>query len=154
MAMAPVRSSNLMHFRSSRLDLTQNTAYMGPRRLLKEGSVTKAKSGRKLQLVLCNDIIVLLESRNLYRMVGCVSLEYPYAPDAIPKQPIPLHEARAKGGSSRDGSAFTITQDYKRHGDTIALKYAVDAFKDLHILTCLIYSEPHRLKKLRHGFGR
>ena len=47
---------------------------MGPRCLLKEGSVSKAKSGRKLQLVLCNDIIVLLESRNLYRMVSCLSL--------------------------------------------------------------------------------
>ncbi|GHJ86190.1 hypothetical protein NliqN6_2592 [Naganishia liquefaciens] len=87
-----------------RLDLTQNTAYMGPRHLLKEGFVTKAKSGRKLQLVLCNDIIVLLESRNLYRM------------------PIPLHEAKANEGSSRDGTAFTIIQEYKRHGDTIALK--------------------------------
>jgi hypothetical protein len=58
-----------------RLDLTQNTAYLGPRKLLKEGSVSKAKSGRKLQLVLCNDIIVLLESRSLYRMVSFSSYE-------------------------------------------------------------------------------
>jgi hypothetical protein len=61
--------SSSTHFFYSRLDLTKDTAYMGSRRLLKEGAVTKAKSGRKLQLVLCNDIIVLLESRNLYRMV-------------------------------------------------------------------------------------
>ena len=54
---------------SSRLDLTAPTAYQGPRTLLKEGTVTKSKSGRKLTMVLCNDIIVLVESRNLYRMV-------------------------------------------------------------------------------------
>ena len=52
-----------------RLDLTAPTAYQGPRTLLKEGPVTKSKSGRKLTMVLCNDIIVLVESRNLYRMV-------------------------------------------------------------------------------------
>jgi hypothetical protein len=53
----------------SRLDLTAPTAYQGPRRLLKEGIVSKSKSGKKLTLVLCNDILVLIESRNLYRMV-------------------------------------------------------------------------------------
>jgi len=53
----------------SRLDLTAPTQYQGPRQLLKEGVVTKAKSGRKLTLVLCNDILVLIDSRNLYRMV-------------------------------------------------------------------------------------
>lgn len=83
----------------------------------------KAKSGRKLQLVLCNDIIVLLDARNLYRMVSGATnrREYGGLPIVV-IQPIPLHEARAKEGSSRDGTAFTITQDYKRHGDTIALK--------------------------------
>jgi hypothetical protein len=59
---------------SSRLDLTAPTAYQGPRTLIKEGPVTKSKSGRKLTMVLCNDIIVLVESRNLYRMVSPVSL--------------------------------------------------------------------------------
>jgi hypothetical protein len=54
----------------SRLDLTARTAYQGPRKLLKEGPVTKSKSGRKLTLVLCNDVLVLIESRNLYRMVS------------------------------------------------------------------------------------
>jgi hypothetical protein len=53
-----------------RLDLTVPTQYQGGRRLLKEGIVGKAKSGRKLTLVLCNDILVLIESRNLYRMVS------------------------------------------------------------------------------------
>lgn len=31
--------------------------------------MSKSKSGKKLTLVLCNDILVLIESRNLYRMV-------------------------------------------------------------------------------------
>jgi hypothetical protein len=54
----------------SRLDLTAPTAYQGKRKLVKEGNVSKAKSGRKLYMVLCNDILVLIESRNLYRMVS------------------------------------------------------------------------------------
>lgn len=53
-----------------RLDLTAPTAYQGTRKLLKEGHVSKAKSGRKLTMVLCNDILVLIESKNLYRMVS------------------------------------------------------------------------------------
>jgi hypothetical protein len=55
---------------NSRLDLTAPTAYQGPRRLLKEGPIAKAKSGRKLTVVLCNDILVMIESKNLYRMVS------------------------------------------------------------------------------------
>jgi hypothetical protein len=55
---------------ASRLDLTAPTQYQGPRQLLKEGPVVKTKSGRKLTLVLCNDILVLIDSRNLYRMVS------------------------------------------------------------------------------------
>lgn len=62
---------------SSRLDLTADTAYQGPRKLLKEGPVTKSKSGRKLTLVLCNDILVLIDSRNLYRMVSLFHLPLP-----------------------------------------------------------------------------
>ena len=67
--MAEGRRCNDHGLTSSRLDLTAPTAYQGPRTLLKEGTVTKSKSGRKLTMVLCNDIIVLVESRNLYRMV-------------------------------------------------------------------------------------
>ena len=52
------------------MDLTAPTAYQGKRQLVKEGNVSKAKSGRKLHMVLCNDILVLIESRNLYRMVS------------------------------------------------------------------------------------
>jgi hypothetical protein len=53
-----------------RIDLTAPTAYQGPRKLLKEGSVSKAKSGRRLQMVLCNDIVILIEDERLYRMVS------------------------------------------------------------------------------------
>ena len=37
--------------------------------------MTKAKSGRKLNMVLCNDIIVLIDDGNLYRMVSRVEVQ-------------------------------------------------------------------------------
>ena len=45
---------------------------MGPRRLIKEGVVTKSKSGRKLRAFLCSDILVLTDenAKALYRMVS------------------------------------------------------------------------------------
>lgn len=51
---------------------------MGPRKLLKEGILTKAKSGRKLRAFLCNDILVLTEesTKSLYRMVRCITLSF------------------------------------------------------------------------------
>ena len=64
----------------SRLDLTAPTQLQGPRKLLKEGGVAKAKSGRKLTLILCNDVLVLIENRNLYRMVSRFTLCAPYSP--------------------------------------------------------------------------
>ncbi len=44
---------------------------MGTRRLLKQGLLTKAKSGRKLNAFLCSDILVLTDEgvQTLYRMV-------------------------------------------------------------------------------------
>ncbi len=64
----------------SRLDLTAPTQLQGPRKLLKEGGVAKAKSGRKLTLILCNDVLVLIENRNLYRMVSRFTLCAPLFP--------------------------------------------------------------------------
>lgn len=55
---------------SSRIDLTAPTAFQGPRRLVKEGPVSKAKSGKHLTMVLCTDVVILIENRNLYRMVS------------------------------------------------------------------------------------
>ena len=68
-------SSFQLQTMSRRLDLTAPTRYMGPRRLLKEGILTKAKSGRKLRAFLCNDILVLTEdvTKSLYRMVCLIT---------------------------------------------------------------------------------
>jgi hypothetical protein len=54
-----------------RLDLTEPTRSMGERKLLKEGVVSKAKSGRKLRAFLCTDILVLTDEvgKTLYRTV-------------------------------------------------------------------------------------
>ena len=62
---------------NSRLDLTAPTRHMGPRRLLKQGPLMKAKSGKKLHAFLCSDTLVLLDDamKNLYRMV-CSSLTF------------------------------------------------------------------------------
>jgi hypothetical protein len=56
----------------SRLDLTAPTRHLGPRKLLKEGVLSKAKSGRKLRLFLCSDILVLTHEsgKGLYRVVS------------------------------------------------------------------------------------
>ena len=55
-----------------RLDLTVPTRYMGPRKLLKQGTLWKAKSRRKLYAFLCSDILVLTDEsmKTLYRLVG------------------------------------------------------------------------------------
>ena len=47
---------------------------MGQRKLLKEGVLTKSKSGRRLRGFLCSDIFVLTDesSKTLYRMVSIV----------------------------------------------------------------------------------
>ncbi|KAF8874204.1 hypothetical protein CPB84DRAFT_1967046 [Gymnopilus junonius] len=87
-----------------RLDLTAPTRFMGPRRLIREGSLMKAKSGRKLHAFLCSDILVLVDEslKNLYRM------------------PIPLAHAQVSG--SKDDTAFQITQAYPRGGDSVSLR--------------------------------
>ncbi|KAG2021075.1 signal transducer [Coprinopsis cinerea AmutBmut pab1-1] len=93
-----------------RLDLTAPTRYMGARKLLKQGVVAKAKSGRKLKAFLCSDILVLTDQsgRNLYRM------------------PIPLAHAEVKEitGTLRDDTGFQILQPYPRGGESINLKAA------------------------------
>jgi hypothetical protein len=71
MTCPPMLSFLSYDHRSSRLDLTAPTRDMGPRKLLKEGLLSKSKSGRKLNVFLCNDIMVLTDavSKALYRMV-------------------------------------------------------------------------------------
>jgi len=90
-----------------RLDLTAPTRHMGARKLLKEGLLMKAKSGRKLRAFLCSDILVLTEetAKSLYRM------------------PIPLAEVQVKEApGSRDDLTFQVAIAYPRGGDAVALR--------------------------------
>ncbi|KAJ1309363.1 hypothetical protein OPQ81_006142 [Rhizoctonia solani] len=86
------------------LDLTAPTRYMGPRRLIKEGVLVKAKSGRRLHAVLCNDVVVLMDAaaQSLYRM------------------PMALTELNVREG--KDDQTLMIQVAYPRGGDTIALR--------------------------------
>ncbi|KAI9449187.1 hypothetical protein F5148DRAFT_1248554 [Russula earlei] len=61
-----------------RLDLTAPTRYLGDRKLLREGPLNKAKSGRKLRALLCNDIFLLTDEhgKTLYRMVRYLTGDY------------------------------------------------------------------------------
>jgi len=54
-----------------RLDLTAPTRHLGARKLLREGLLNKAKSGRKLRAFLCSDLLLLADEhgKTLYRMV-------------------------------------------------------------------------------------
>ncbi|KAI0781525.1 hypothetical protein BD413DRAFT_505992 [Trametes elegans] len=90
-----------------RLDLTAPTRYMGPRKLLKEGVLMKAKSGRKLRAFLCSDILVLTEeaTKSLYRM------------------PLSLSEVEVRESSgARDDTAFQLAVSYPRGGDAVSLR--------------------------------
>lgn len=59
--------------RRQRLDLTAPTTLLGRRRILKEGQLSKAKSGRKLNAFLFNDLLLFTETR-----ATAVSLEVVY----------------------------------------------------------------------------
>lgn len=64
--------SRTLWFGQDRLDLTAPTRHLGQRKLLKEGVLSKARSGRKLRVLLCSDILVLLDEveKGLYRVVS------------------------------------------------------------------------------------
>jgi len=99
--------SNDLWIGQGRLDLTEPTRYMGQRRLLKEGILTKSKSGRRLLAFLCNDILVLTDeaAKSLYRL------------------PIPLLDCQVKEAPGhRDDLAFQISLAYPRGGDTVGLR--------------------------------
>ncbi|KAL1409574.1 hypothetical protein Q8F55_003565 [Vanrija albida] len=83
-----VLSEDLWVGGEGRIDLTEPTAFQGPRKLIKEGSVAKAKSGRKLTMVLCTDVVILIEAGHLYRM------------------PIPLFDVDVRNG--RDDVSFAL----------------------------------------------
>lgn len=50
------------------LDLTKSTRWMGSRSIIREDVLLKQKSGRKIDVVLCTDLLVLLSGNRLYRM--------------------------------------------------------------------------------------
>ncbi|KAH8977407.1 hypothetical protein EDB86DRAFT_3237574 [Lactarius hatsudake] len=90
-----------------RLDLTAPTRNLGNRKLLREGLLNKAKSGRKLRVFLCNDILILTDEpgKTLYRM------------------PIPLTEIRVdEDPRHRDEVSFQLSIAYPRGGDKITLR--------------------------------
>lgn len=75
---------SLLHFRmqhadsacsSQRLELSAPTRLLGPRKILKEGQVSKVKSGRQLQAYLFNDLLLFTEMKKpgsevVYRWVS------------------------------------------------------------------------------------
>ncbi|KAE8211871.1 hypothetical protein CF327_g4440 [Tilletia walkeri] len=52
----------------ARLDLTAPTQFMGRRRIIKSDRLSKAKSGRQLDVILCSDLVLLMSSDRLYRL--------------------------------------------------------------------------------------
>ncbi|KIK20506.1 hypothetical protein PISMIDRAFT_578842 [Pisolithus microcarpus 441] len=93
-----------------RLDLTLPTHHVGPRRLLKEGVLAKAKSGRKLRVVLCSDILLLLnesEGGGLYRV-------------PLPVHELGIHTSRRHARS--EDAHIRIHRAYPRGGETLVLR--------------------------------
>ncbi|KIJ05275.1 hypothetical protein PAXINDRAFT_103843 [Paxillus involutus ATCC 200175] len=92
-----------------RLDLTAPTRHLGARKLLKEGVLSKAKSGRRLRAVLCSDILVLMDEgeKGLYRV------------------PISVTEIKIRPAKTgRDDPLIRVHLSYPRGGDVIVLRAA------------------------------
>ncbi|KAI6004671.1 Dbl homology domain-containing protein [Pisolithus albus] len=93
-----------------RLDLTLPTHHLGPRRLLKEGVLAKAKSGRKLRDLLCSDILLLLnesEGGGLYRV-------------PLPVHELEIHTSRRYAHS--EDAYIRIHRTCPRGGETLVLR--------------------------------
>ncbi|KAI6017674.1 Dbl homology domain-containing protein [Pisolithus microcarpus] len=92
------------------LDLTLPTHHFGPRKLLKEGVLAKAKSGRKLRVLLCSDILLLLnesEGGGLYRV-------------PLPVHELEIHTSRRHARS--EDAYIRIHRAYPRGGETLVLR--------------------------------
>lgn len=100
--------SKTLYVGQGRLDLAKCTSYMGSRKLLKEGSLSKYKSGRKLRMLLCNDMIILTDAS--------VSRLY--------KMPIQLNQVDVKELPNKDELGFQLVFAYPRGGEAMAFKAA------------------------------
>ncbi|BEJ13330.1 hypothetical protein CspHIS471_0305040 [Cutaneotrichosporon sp. HIS471] len=91
---------------AERVDLAHLTEYLGQRKVVKEGTVFKARSSQKLKMVLCNDIVFLLtQGHKLY----------------VP--PISLHNLHLRQGE--DGLSFSLILP-GMEGDEVHLKAEVN----------------------------
>lgn len=60
---SPAQTSDITPAWPQHLDLSAPTRLLGPRRIIREGKVEKAKSRRRLDLHLFNDLLIFSESR-------------------------------------------------------------------------------------------
>jgi hypothetical protein len=79
--------------------------------------VTKAKSGRKLHMVCCNDVLVLIDERMLYR------------------SPVPLQNMTVEKEKGRDETGFAVVIPYARRADTIRFRAPSARERDDWIVT-------------------
>lgn len=105
--------------KGARLDLAAPTRSQGPRKILKEGKLAKAKSGRKLMGYLFSDLLLFTEERPSGEEVVYKYVSAPSIPSrrsqmtdrlrvCLSWQPIPLEECSVRE-HARDDSAFTVT---------------------------------------------
>jgi hypothetical protein len=106
------------------------TRSMGQRLLLREGVLTKAKSGRSLRGFLCNDVFILTDAsvKSLYRMVSNPTFDrVPYSLSRL--QPIYLTDLVVSEVPGKRGELLKLVimdgklTALRRHGipDTITL---------------------------------
>ncbi|ORX88366.1 hypothetical protein K493DRAFT_341344 [Basidiobolus meristosporus CBS 931.73] len=102
--------SGLVDFTTSeeKLDLMANTRLLGARQFIMEGILVKAKSGRKLQAFLFNDLLLLTQlPRSSLKNVG--SNRYPLYRDPIPLNEMVAREIpRGFNQSGVDDTSFQI----------------------------------------------
>ncbi|KIK17094.1 hypothetical protein PISMIDRAFT_685628 [Pisolithus microcarpus 441] len=106
----PGEVSEELRIGKDRLDLMLPTPHLGPRKLLKEGVLAKAKSGRKLRVLLCSDILLLLnesEGGGLYRV-------------PLPVHELEIHTSRRHARS--EDAYIWIHRAYPRGGETLVLR--------------------------------
>lgn len=88
-----------------KVDLTQKTRWMGQRKILREEILIKQKSGRKITVILCNDLVILLAGKRTTDGNTNVD-QYLY------RMPMPLEELIVRdvpsGLTGRDDLSFQL----------------------------------------------